>query len=112
LKECTPLDVSRAHAVGPLANDYGNGISAMDLYIVVASKAGATTNPDWYHNLVANPAASVALGNKSFDVLARVTDGDERERLFDKVAARFPIYRDYQSRTSRLFPVIVLKGIE
>jgi deazaflavin-dependent oxidoreductase (nitroreductase family) len=78
-------------------------------YLIIASKAGAPTNPAWYHNLVANPAASVELPNESFDVRARVAKGDERDRLFRKVVEHFPIYSGYQQMTGRRIPVIVLE---
>ena len=61
----------------------------------------------WYHNLVANPTASVELPNESFDVLARVAKGDKRDRLFHKVVENFPIYGGYQQKTGRRIPVIV-----
>jgi deazaflavin-dependent oxidoreductase (nitroreductase family) len=82
-----------------------------DRYLVIASKAGASTHPAWYHNLVANPAASVQLPDESFDVRARVAEGAERDHLFQKVTERFPIYLDYQKRTSRMIPVVVLDRI-
>jgi deazaflavin-dependent oxidoreductase (nitroreductase family) len=80
-------------------------------YIIFASKAGAPTNPAWYYNLVANPRASVDLTNESFDVDARIATGHERDRLYEKVAKHFPIYADYQQKTSRLIPVIVLERL-
>jgi deazaflavin-dependent oxidoreductase (nitroreductase family) len=80
-------------------------------YIIFASKAGAPTNPAWYYNLVANPRATVELADKSFDVDARIATEDERDRLFEKVAEHFPIYADYQQKTSRLIPVIVLERL-
>jgi deazaflavin-dependent oxidoreductase (nitroreductase family) len=80
-------------------------------YLIIASKAGAPTNPAWYHNLVANPAVSVELPNESVDVQARVAKGDERDRLFQKVVEHFPIYSGYQQKTGRTIPVIVLERV-
>jgi deazaflavin-dependent oxidoreductase (nitroreductase family) len=82
-----------------------------DRYLIIASKAGAPTNPAWYHNLVANPAASVELPNESFGVQARVAKRDERDRLFHKVVEHFPIYAGYQQKTNRRIPVIVLERV-
>jgi deazaflavin-dependent oxidoreductase (nitroreductase family) len=82
-----------------------------DRYIIVASKAGAPTNPGWYYNLLATPTASVELAHTSFDVHARIAEGDERDRLFEKVAKHFPIYADYQQKTRRRIPVIVLERL-
>ena len=81
-------------------------------YLIIASKAGAPTNPAWYHNLLANPAASVELPNESFEVQARIAKGDERDRLFQKVVAHFPIYVGYQQKTGRRIPVIVLDSVD
>jgi deazaflavin-dependent oxidoreductase (nitroreductase family) len=80
-----------------------------DRYLVVASKAGAPTNPSWYHNVRAAGCASVELGDGRFDVRARIVEGDERDELFAKVAARFPIYASYQQRTHRRIPIVELK---
>jgi deazaflavin-dependent oxidoreductase (nitroreductase family) len=77
----------------------------------IASKAGAPTNPAWYHNLLTTPTASVELPNESFPVHTRITEGPERDRLFQKVAEHFPIYADYQRKTGRHIPVIVLEPV-
>jgi deazaflavin-dependent oxidoreductase (nitroreductase family) len=80
-----------------------------DRLVVIASKGGAPTNPDWYHNLVAHPAATVELPEDRFQVLAVVASGNERARLFDQQALQMPNFADYQKKTTRLIPVIVLK---
>jgi deazaflavin-dependent oxidoreductase (nitroreductase family) len=82
-----------------------------DRYLIIASKAGASTNPAWYHNLVANPAASVELLNESFGVRARLATDDERDRLFHKVVEHFPIYAGYQQKTGLRIPVLVLERV-
>jgi deazaflavin-dependent oxidoreductase (nitroreductase family) len=78
-------------------------------YIVFASKNAAPANPDWYHNLVANPDVEVELGTQSFPAKASVLAGDERERVWGEAAHDFPFLNDHQSRTQRLIPVIALE---
>ena len=79
-----------------------------DSYVIAASKSGAPTNPAWYHNLIANPTVTVEIGSETFQATSRVTQGAERERLWDRHAAERPEFRDYPSKTSRVIPVIVL----
>jgi deazaflavin-dependent oxidoreductase (nitroreductase family) len=81
-----------------------------DAYVIMASKGGRPTNPDWYYNLVANPRVSVELGIEKFDVLARVAQGTERETLFEKMSAKYPMFAKYQAKTDRVIPVIVLSS--
>ena len=80
-----------------------------DRYVVFASKAGAPTNPDWYHNLVANPAVSVEVGSDRTDADAVVLTGEERDQLFAKQAERMPGFKDYQDKTTRVIPVVALQ---
>jgi deazaflavin-dependent oxidoreductase (nitroreductase family) len=82
-----------------------------DRIVIIASKAGAPNNPDWYYNLVANPVVTVEVGTEKFQARAAVTSGAERERLFNAQAQRMPIFNDYRQRTSREIPVIVLERI-
>ena len=77
--------------------------------VVIAANQGAATNPDWYHNLVANPRVTVELGDERFAAIARVTVGEERQRLFDQMAARRPNFLESQRKTTRQLPVIVLE---
>jgi deazaflavin-dependent oxidoreductase (nitroreductase family) len=77
--------------------------------VIFASKGGAPTNPAWYHNLRANPSASVEVGPDTLDVNAVVTVGEERQRLFDRQAERYPQFADYASKTSREIPVVALE---
>lgn len=79
-----------------------------DSYVVIASKSGAPTHPDWYHNLRANPCATIEAAGQQLQVQARITDQDERQRLFERHAAALPNFAAYQRRTSRRLPVIVL----
>jgi deazaflavin-dependent oxidoreductase (nitroreductase family) len=82
-----------------------------DHLVIIASKAGAPTNPDWYHNLVANPKVTVELPGETFEARARVTAEPERERLFRAQAARMPGFNDYEAKTARKIPVIVLERV-
>lgn len=77
--------------------------------VIFASKAGAPTHPAWYHNLLANPTASVEVGTEKFDVNARVAEGEERERLYQSQVSRMPQFADYQQKTTRQIPVVVLE---
>ncbi len=78
---------------------------------VFASKAGAPTNPDWYHNLVANPEVTVEIGTGTHPARARVTEGDERDRIYAAQAELYPGFAEYQERTARVIPVVALEGI-
>jgi deazaflavin-dependent oxidoreductase (nitroreductase family) len=80
-----------------------------DNYAVFASKAGAPTNPDWYHNLRANPRVRVEIGREERDVVARVAQGDERHRLWEAQKKVTPGFADYEAKTDRQIPVIVLE---
>jgi len=80
-----------------------------DNFVVLASKGGSPTNPAWYHNLVANPEATVELPGETFAVTATVAEGAERDRLFDQQAALMPNFAEYQKNTTRRIPVIVLE---
>lgn len=76
---------------------------------VFASKAGMPTNPDWYHNLLANPRAKVEVGAETYDVTARVAEGDERERIWEKQKADYPGFAEYEAKTTRQIPVVILE---
>ncbi|HEX4225915.1 MAG TPA: nitroreductase family deazaflavin-dependent oxidoreductase [Pseudonocardiaceae bacterium] len=80
-----------------------------DDVIIIASKGGAPENPAWYHNLRANPDTTIELGPDVLDVTAEaLTDGPERERLFMQMADQFQNFHEYQKKTDRLIPVVVL----
>src|ERR1700749_1259788 len=80
-----------------------------DRMVIFASKAGAPENPAWFHNLRANPTATVEVGADTVEVDAVVTEGDERERLFSKQKELMPQFADYEQKTSREIPVVALK---
>jgi deazaflavin-dependent oxidoreductase (nitroreductase family) len=75
---------------------------------VFASKAGADSSPDWYYNLVANPKVKVEFGTKTFDVTAKPVTGAERDRIYAMQAERYPNFKEYQDKTSRVIPVVEL----
>ncbi len=81
-------------------------------YVVFASKAGAPTNPDWYHNLKANPSVTIEVGTNTLDVVASEASGDERERLYRAQAESTPQLAQYAEQTDRVIPVIVLTPTE
>ena len=80
-----------------------------DSFAVFASKGGAPTNPDWYHNLVAHPRASVEIGTETIEVIARVAEGDERQRIWTRQKAAYSGFAEYEQRTTRVIPVIILE---
>jgi deazaflavin-dependent oxidoreductase (nitroreductase family) len=82
-----------------------------DHYVIMASKGGAPTHPAWYHNLVAHPIVTVEVGAEKFEARASVAQGAERDRLFAQHAAINPGFNDYQKRTSRVIPVVVLERL-
>jgi len=79
-----------------------------DRLLVFASKGGAPTNPDWYHNLVANPEVTVEVGTESYQAHATALQGDERDRLYAEQSSRYPGFAEYQRNTSRVIPVVAL----
>ncbi len=82
-----------------------------DGYAVFASKAGAPTNPDWYHNLLAHPRVKAEIGARTVELLARVANGDERAQIWAAQKADYPGFADYERKTSRQIPVIVLEPV-
>ena len=77
--------------------------------IIIGSKAGADTNPDWVHNLRADPRAHIEVGTEAYDVTARELPADERDETYPKVVALAPGFGDYQSKTSRIIPLFELQ---
>lgn len=67
-----------------------------DDVVIIASMGGAPTNPNWYHNLVANPTVTVEVGTHKWQATAHLTEGDERKRLFDAQAALMPQFAEYE----------------
>jgi len=92
--------------VAPLAYTKDNG-----RFVVIASKGGALSHPDWYYNLRENPEVTIEVGTEKFPARATIQDGDERRRLFDQMAEQMPNFAEYQRNTPRQIPVIVLDRI-
>jgi deazaflavin-dependent oxidoreductase (nitroreductase family) len=79
-----------------------------DDLVVIASNGGAKSDPDWWRNLRADPAAMVQAGDKYRDVHAEAASGETRERLWAAITKRYPVYRGYERRTEREIPVVLL----
>jgi deazaflavin-dependent oxidoreductase (nitroreductase family) len=77
-------------------------------YCVIASKGGAPSHPAWYLNMVADPNVHVKIANQEFDAVARIAEGDERQRLWNLMVDYYAPYTDYQAATDREIPVVVL----
>jgi deazaflavin-dependent oxidoreductase (nitroreductase family) len=80
-----------------------------DDYAVFASKAGAPTNPDWYHNLVAHPEVRAESGTQTLRFTARVATPEEREPIWSAQKTEYPGFADYEQKTSRQIPVVILE---
>ena len=80
-----------------------------DRLVIIASKGGADTHPDWYYNVVANPDVTIEVGTEKYAALATVEEEPERNRLYDQMAAQYPGFEEYRQKTSRIIPVITLK---
>lgn len=82
-----------------------------DSWAIFASKGGAPTNPDWYRNLLAHPKASIEFGTETIDVVARVVTGEERTRIWNRQIEVMPGFAEYDRKTERDIPVIVLDRV-
>ena len=83
-----------------------------DALAIFASKGGSPTNPDWYHNLRANPDdVKVEVGTDTIDVRARVLEGEEREPIWEKQKQLMPGFAEYERKTSREIPVVLLEPV-
>jgi F420H(2)-dependent quinone reductase len=80
-----------------------------DNVAIIASKGGHPRHPGWFHNLRAHPDTTIQIGSRRLAVRARVAAGQERERLWRRAVAVWPPYEDYQKRTGRRIPVVVLE---
>jgi deazaflavin-dependent oxidoreductase (nitroreductase family) len=77
-------------------------------FVVFASKGGDPHNPDWYHNLKAHPDVQVEIGDETIDVHSEEAVGVERDRLYQLQSSRYPRFGDYQRKTERVIPVMIL----
>ena len=94
---------SGADRISPLAYLEDDG-----RYAIFASKAGAPEHPNWYHNLIAHPETRVEIGDETIEVTAHVADTEERDRIYAEQTSRMPQFGDYEQKTSRKIPVVLL----
>jgi len=94
---------SHAHRINPVVY-----LPLDDKIYVFASKAGADSNPDWFHNLVADPSVSVEIGTEKFQATAKPLLSKERDRVYAIQANRLPNFSEYQAKTTRIIPVVEL----
>jgi deazaflavin-dependent oxidoreductase (nitroreductase family) len=80
-----------------------------DRLLVFASKRGAPTNPDWYHNLIAHPEVTVEVGTEKYEASATVMKGEERDKFYARQAELYPQFGEYEANTTRKIPVIALE---
>jgi deazaflavin-dependent oxidoreductase (nitroreductase family) len=78
-------------------------------YAIFASKAGAPDNPAWYHNLIANPKATIEIGTDTVPVTARVASPGEREPIWTRQKQDQPGFAEYEQKTTRQIPVVILE---
>ena len=83
-----------------------------DRFVIIASKGGAPTNPDWYYNLVAHPDATVEVGTEQLQVHATVTAEPDRTRLYQQMVAMMPGFAEYEQKTTRKIPVFILTRVK
>ena len=95
---------SGAHREAPLVYSRDGGA-----YVIIASKGGAPTHPAWYFNILADRRVTVEVGGETFTTRARVAADAERRRLYDQHAAIHPTFAEYETKTTRVIPVIVLE---
>ena len=79
-----------------------------DRLVIIASKGGSPTHPDWFHNLLAHPLVTVEFGTEQFQAQASIASEPERTRLYNKMVEVMPGFADYQRKTTRVIPVITL----
>jgi deazaflavin-dependent oxidoreductase (nitroreductase family) len=106
------MDLLLLHTTGAKSGlERVNPVACMkdgDRLVIIASKGGADTHPDWYHNLLANPQVEVELGTERFRAKAHPAEEPERSKLYEKMAARYHFFAEYQRKTDRTIPVVVL----
>jgi deazaflavin-dependent oxidoreductase (nitroreductase family) len=83
-----------------------------DRLLVVASNIGSPTHPDWYRNLLAHPQVTVEVGTETFDAIAIVTEGLERQQLWSRIVELYPFFADHQAKTTRQIPIVALSRRE
>jgi deazaflavin-dependent oxidoreductase (nitroreductase family) len=83
-----------------------------DRIVIIASKGGAPTNPDWYHNIKANTNVTVEVGDETYEARAEELTGEERDRIFDAIGQLMPGFNEYQAKTSRTIPLVALTRVD
>jgi len=83
-----------------------------DRWLIFASKAGSSRNPDWFHNLIANPQVTVEVGVETVQVKAVVADPEERDILYARQVGPHPQFGEYEQRTTRKIPVVILTRMD
>ena len=83
-----------------------------DRFVIIASKGGADTHPEWYYNVITDPLVTVEAGTETFQAKATVAEEPERTRLYDKMVEVAPGFDDYRRKTTRVIPVIVLTPVK
>jgi deazaflavin-dependent oxidoreductase (nitroreductase family) len=103
------------HTVGAKSGEPRTNITMYledgDRYLIFASKAGADTNPAWYHNVSANPEVRIEVGDDAFVAVATELKGAERDEKYAEQARRYPGFGEYQEKTSRTIPVVALAPV-
>ena len=83
-----------------------------DRLVIIASKGGAPSNPDWYYNILANPLVSVETGTEQFQARASIAVEPERTRLYNQMVEMMPGFAEYQRKTTRVIPVVILTPVK
>lgn len=109
------MDLLLLHTTGARSGQsHVNPVATMrdgNRYIIIASKGGAPSHPDWYHNLVAHPTVRVEVGADEFEAKAEVLAEPERSEAYNRMAAQYPGFAEYEPKTDRVIPVIVLHPV-
>lgn len=98
---------SKQERVNPVAC-----VTNEDRLVIIASKGGAPTHPDWYRNLLAHPLVEVEVGTQKFQARAAVAAEPERSRLYAKMVEMMPSFAEYEKKTTRVIPVITLTRVK
>ena len=77
-------------------------------YVIIASKGGAPTHPGWYHNVVAHSEVTIEIGTEKFQAQAEVVQEPKRTELYEKMSNQYPGFAEYEEKTTRVIPVLVL----
>lgn len=83
-----------------------------DRLVIIASMGGAPKHPAWFHNISANPVVTLEVGTEKFDAHASIAEGAERDHLYAQQAAEMPAFNEYQEKTTRRIPVVVLERLK